>query len=1115
MPISVSNSLGKLVSANLTPVQRNIEESIQKLSTGKRIHKGADDAASMHLASRFESKVKGLTVTISNKKNALSSLYTAEGGVKRIGELLQRMRELTLSAQTDTIDKSQRDLLTEEVNKIKLDINRIGENAQFGGQKLLDGSFRNRIVQVGDNQFQTMNIGIDSVLAKDMQFVRDDLTMRIFSTPYITDQDETSLTTSNNNKIVAGSIFIDGYKNNATINITNGMSAKEFATRVHAAGLGIDASAVTKAQLFNMAAASDITFRLGANTANDSDGSGTTISATISDVNDLSPLVTAINNQSGTTGVTAEIAESGSAVTLTDENGDNIFISHMDFTPNGPSHSNNPESNQNEIFARALDKDGLKANVANANLSRGVGTDQTVRFIDKHRNIHVDRNGGVLSVTVTQKGSGYATAPTVTFVGADVDGADASGAGSAQANYSANLVNGKVDTITRTNGTLADRGRGYDEGSAPTINISAPPVQNFNARTSINISNEQITLNSHNFETGDRLTYSNGGGTTLSNLTSGNTYFAIKIDNNTIKLASSLANANAGNAIDLAPASHIFNTRTAASVANDTIQISGHNFVNGDTVTYTSGGRTLRNLTSGTNYVVRDVSGSSFKLKDTSNNNIDILGMIDNFNSQSDVNHTTNRINVSGHNFQTGDQITYSTGGGAAIGGLTNGQTYTVSSISGDLIQLTGVDIIARKTGQFNAESNVDLANNRITVNGGHSLSDGDQVTYTTNSGGTAIGGLSSGSQYFVRNLSGNTFQLSSTSAGAIIDLVPEEASFNALSNVSGNRIFMTNKFSAGDRITYSAGSGTAITGLTSGQDYLIESATGSFIRLEELGGGGPISLTAGSSETHTITGQNSGSSETHEFNGPHAGENETHTFTNQYAGPSENHSFKSTQYAGHNQTHTFQGITATATPVEGEDDVPDPVYYNNITQDQQRTALVVGTVTMESPQAIRITGDNATEKSGFFGTLFNYEGMGTTSGESLPPVKTVNDVDLSSISAASKSLDYIDAGIKQFNKVSSGISINASVLSSSISSTLQNLIYAEGGLSSLINTNFAIETTTFTVGSMIKDTSLALLAQANAPKKAVTTLVSNVMETQWDPTFFLIQGGGYRYRNI
>ena len=88
LPISVSNSLGKLVSANLTPVQRNIEESIQKLSTGARIHKGADDAASMHLASRFESKVKGLTVTISNKKDALSENIRFGLRVPHIDDLL-------------------------------------------------------------------------------------------------------------------------------------------------------------------------------------------------------------------------------------------------------------------------------------------------------------------------------------------------------------------------------------------------------------------------------------------------------------------------------------------------------------------------------------------------------------------------------------------------------------------------------------------------------------------------------------------------------------------------------------------------------------------------------------------------------------------------------------------------------------------------------------------------------------------------------------------------------------------------------------------------------------------------------------------------------------------
>ena len=153
------------------------------------------------------------------------------------------------------------------------------------------------------------------------------------------------------------------------------MQASEFAQRVHAAGLGIDATAVTKAQLFGMAQASDISFRLGANSANSSDASGVTISATITDTNNLSPLANAINAKFAQTGVTAEVSiidgsEDSSAITLTQAGGANIFISHMDFTPDGPSHSNNAASNQNEIFARSLDKDGVKADTANANLSR-------------------------------------------------------------------------------------------------------------------------------------------------------------------------------------------------------------------------------------------------------------------------------------------------------------------------------------------------------------------------------------------------------------------------------------------------------------------------------------------------------------------------------------------------------------------------------------------------------------------------------------------------------------------------------------------------------------------------------------------------------------------------
>ena len=168
----------------------------------------------MHLASRFESHVKGLTVTISNQKDALSALYTAEGGISKIGELLQNMRELALQSQSDTIDDFQRELLVSKSDAIKLEITRITENTKFGNTNLLDGSYQNKSIQVGKNSFDTLDISIDGITGNDMQFIRDDLIQRVYTTPYIMGQTETSLQTSNNNKIQANNIFIDGYLNN-------------------------------------------------------------------------------------------------------------------------------------------------------------------------------------------------------------------------------------------------------------------------------------------------------------------------------------------------------------------------------------------------------------------------------------------------------------------------------------------------------------------------------------------------------------------------------------------------------------------------------------------------------------------------------------------------------------------------------------------------------------------------------------------------------------------------------------------------------------------------------------------------------------------------------------
>ena len=1120
MAVSVSNSLSRIITSGIEPKERALEASIKRLATGERIHKGADDAASMHTGSRLESQIRGLTVTVARQKDTLNDLYTAEGAISKIGELLQRLRELALNSQSDTIDNSQRKLINAEADTTKQEIDRIANSTQANGVNLLDGSYVRKSLQMSPTALDTMDLNISSIRADNMIFIRDDLTMRMDSTPYIIGYDETSLQTSNANKIASGSIYIDGHLDFGYINVTAGMTAKQFASAIGSAGFGIDASAVTKGELFGMANPSGLSFRLGASSAAESAASsGQLISATITDVNDLSPLVTAINDKydASTISVSAEIANGGSSVILTDPNGNDIFISHMDFSPEGLYVSNNAGANQNLIYARVLDRDGIRADVANENLSRGVGTDETVLFIDKHRHQHIDEKEGVISVTTTYGGSGYASAPTVTFSGGG-NAADAAGNAGASASYSANLTNGAVSSITRAND--AARGKGYD--TMPTVTLSAPPTQNFNARTAFNMSNDQITLANHNFETNDKVYYGNGGGLDLSGLSNGNTYYVRKIDSNTIQLA--LA-AN-GAAINIQPRAQSFNTRTNVNISTDAISVSNHPLSNGERVTYTNGGRSLRNLSSGSDYLVRDVSGSTFKLKDLSGNNIDLLGMVDSLNAQTNVSHSTNRMTISGHNLTYNDKVTYSTNSGTAIGGLTGGQDYYVKEISGDTFKLgtssgssTTVDIIARKTGSFNAKSGVTLASNTITFSAPHTLSNNDEVTYTTNSG-TAIGGLTNGASYFLKDTgNGNTFELALTSGGATIVLSPEQKTFNAQSHVSSasDRIYMSHKFSNNDIVTYSAEGGTEISGLTEGQSYyVVNSVSGSSLQLSNSSGGSVINITAGSSETHKLTGQNSGSElETHQFNGAYAGENETHTFTNQYAGPSESHSFTSTQHASASQNHTIKGHTATATAVEGEDDVADPVYYNDRTQDYERAALMVGTVSMTSPHRIRMHSDHETEKLGFYGDTFNYDATSQATGASLPPSKTVHDVDLRTRELARKSMDYINAGIDKFLEVSNNISVNATRLGYSVGNTINLLGHSEAAKGDLLDVDYAIETTTFAVSSMVKETSVALLAQANAPQQAVSTLVGNVMQSQWDPTFFLVQGGGYRYKNI
>ncbi len=119
---------------------------------------------------------------------------------------------------------------------------------------------------------------------------------------------------------------------------------------------------------------------------------------------------------------------------------------------------------------------------------------------------------------------------------------------------------------------------GSDYQSAPAVTVAAPSEVTFNAQSAVSTANDTITASSHPFNTGDSVTYADKGGTVLANLTDGGTFFIIKVDANTVKLATTLDNANDGTAIDLTAGSsenHGLTGATATAVATLGLGLTG------------------------------------------------------------------------------------------------------------------------------------------------------------------------------------------------------------------------------------------------------------------------------------------------------------------------------------------------------------------------------------------------------------------------------------------------------------------------------------------------------------------------------------------------------------
>ena len=143
-----------------------LQKSTEKLSSGYKINRAADDAAGLSISEKMRNQIRGLNKASDNAQDGISLVQTAEGALNEVHSMLQRMSELSVQAANGTNDATDRSSINDEVQQLKTEIERVGSTTQFNKMNILDGTFStgaNKLLQVGANANQTIKIDIDAL----------------------------------------------------------------------------------------------------------------------------------------------------------------------------------------------------------------------------------------------------------------------------------------------------------------------------------------------------------------------------------------------------------------------------------------------------------------------------------------------------------------------------------------------------------------------------------------------------------------------------------------------------------------------------------------------------------------------------------------------------------------------------------------------------------------------------------------------------------------------------------------------------------------------------------------------------------------------------------------
>ena len=153
----------------LIQTDKSLSASLEKLSSGLRINRAADDSAGLAISQRLRSQVEGLKMASQNAEQATNVVMTAEGYLNEIHNMLGRMRELSVQSSSDTVDDTNRASLHAEFASLRTEITRIANASEYNNQKLLDGTF-DKTFQIGSNNTSNdiISFSINGVAASDL-----------------------------------------------------------------------------------------------------------------------------------------------------------------------------------------------------------------------------------------------------------------------------------------------------------------------------------------------------------------------------------------------------------------------------------------------------------------------------------------------------------------------------------------------------------------------------------------------------------------------------------------------------------------------------------------------------------------------------------------------------------------------------------------------------------------------------------------------------------------------------------------------------------------------------------------------------------------------------------